>query len=429
MKLFADRNHFNGQSAPFLTFSPSHFLAFSLLLITGCVTPPGPGLKPAAVPALRQVATENFPRFSDTAGKASFLLAAERSASYFDSFKGKKKFYRVTDRKVTPELLGRTVRELAKIMKEAADENELNRRIREKFDLFRSAGSDGEGRVVFSSYYEPVLDASLTRTPEYAYPIYARPKDLVTVNLENFDGTKWKGEKVNGRLKDGQIVPYFSREQIDFKKVFKGKGLELAWLKNRADIMDLHIEGSGKLRLPDGKIIKAGFAATNGLPFKGWMTVLTNSGVIPGNEITHEKAKKYLLEHQDAEPWILSTNRRYTFFQLTEMNDPLEGPTGTIGVPLVAGRSAAVDAQIFPLGALAYMEAPLPQVDDKGNVLGIAADSRFVLCQDTGGAILGPGRVDFFAGSGPKAKAFAFNLWESGKFYLLLLKFTDADSI
>ncbi len=409
----------------------------SLLLLTflaGCVTMPEPVKQSAQtsvqpMPALRQVPPEKFPVFSDTADKNGFFTAAERSALYFDSFAGKKKFYQVADKKITPTLLADSIREMAKILKESKNENELNMRIKQSFDVYMSAGADGEGKVVFSSYYEPLIEASLQKTTEYIYPIYAKPSDLVEVSLEQFDEQKWKGEKISGRLQDGKVIPYFNREQIDFQKALEGKNLELAWFKTRADIMDLHIQGSGRLLLPDGSQTKARFAATNGLPFKGWMTVLVNSGVMPKEEITFEKAKKYLLEHQDAEPWILSSNRRYTFFELAQIADPSEGPPGTLGIPLVPGRSAAVDPQIFPLGILAYMNVNMPNVNDNGEVLGFYRDSRFVLCQDTGGAILGPGRVDFFSGTGPKSKAFAFNLWDSGSLYIFLLKFPDQNKI
>lgn len=403
------------------------FIPVFPLLFSGCAGLPVREKPPA--PALVQIPPEQFPAFSDPAEKEGFYAAAEKSTSYFDSISGTKKFYAVNDRRVSPALLAASIRELVKIMKESKDEGVLNRRIRESFDLYQSTGSGGDGRVVFSSYYEPILDASLKKTEEFSFPIYSRPEDLVEISLDQFDEQKWKGEKLFGRIKTGKVVPYFSREQIDFHKALAGRGLELAWFKNRADIMDLHIEGSGRLRLPDGTHMKARFSATNGLPFKGWMTVLVNSGVMDKNEITHEKAKKYLLEHQDIEPWILSTNRRYTFFELVPLKDPSEGPPGTLGIPLVGGRSVAVDPKIFPLGALAYMEAPLPRVTDSGDVLGITLDSRFVLCQDTGGAIQGPGRVDFFAGHGPKAKEFAFNLWEQGKFYILLLKFPKESEI
>lgn len=399
-------------------------------ILSGCV--PVPARKPAgtAVPAFRQVPPEKFPRFSDAIAKEGFYLAAERSSSYLDSLsKKKKKFYQVGHKRVTPGLLADSIREFVKILKGSKDEEELNRRIKNSFDLFQLAGSDGKGKVVFSSYYEPLFKASLEKTGEYPFPIYARPSDMVVAELELFNKKKWKGEKVVGRVKDGKFVPYFTREQIDFKDRLAGRGLELAWLKNRADIMDLHIEGSGRLKLPDGTMTKALYAATNGLPFKGWMTLLVNSGAIPRDEITHERAKKYLAEHPDAEAWILSRNRRYTFFRLAPVTDPDEGPFGTMGAPIVGGRSVAVDPQIVPLGALAYIEVPMPRVSEGGKVLGITPDSRFVLCQDTGGAIKGAGRVDFFAGHGAKARGFAFNLWESGKLYLLLLKFPAGGEI
>ena len=256
---------------------------------------------------------------------------------------------------------------------------------------------------------------------EYKYPIYAKPDDLISVNLEEFN-EKFKGEKLTGRLNKGNLIPYLTREEIDFGGALKGKGLELAWLKDRADVMDLHIEGSGRLALPDGREIKAKFASTNSLKFKGWLTALIESGALPREGLTHEKGKQYLLEHPEKVREILSLNKRYTFFKLAQPDDPEDGPDGTYGLPLTGWRSIAVDNSLVPMGTIAFMRASVPELDADGVMTGKKQDSRFVFCQDTGGAIKGPGRVDFFAGNGKKARDFAFKLWDRGVLYLLVLK-------
>jgi membrane-bound lytic murein transglycosylase A len=276
--------------------------------------------------------------------------------------------------------------------------------------------------VVFSSYYEPTLEASLKYSDGYKYPIYAKPDDLVTVNLEDFN-EKFKGEKLTGRIVKNALVPYFDREQIDFDGALDGKGLELAWFKNRSDILDLHTEGSGRLRLPDGRVIKAKFASTNSLKFKGWLTAMIETGALQREGISPEKGQKYLDEHPDKERSILSLNRRYVFFKLEQPADPEEGPAGTYGLPLTGWRSVAVDNSIYPMGAMAFMDVDsAPDVDPDGKLLGRKQDGRFVFAQDTGGAIKGPGRVDFFAGNGKKATTFAFKLWNPGRMYFLVLK-------
>ena len=145
-------------------------------------------------------------------------------------------------------------------------------------------------------------------------------------------------------------------------------------------------------------------------------------GGLPREGLTHEKGKQYLVEHPEKERAIMSQNRRYTFFRLEELTDPDEGPDGTYGFPLTGWRSIAIDNALIPMGALAFMSVNTPDVDEKGVLLGRKQDARFVFCQDTGGAIKGPGRVDFFSGNGGKARTFAFKLWDPGVLYLLVLK-------
>ena len=293
--------------------------------------------------------------------------------------------------------------------------------MKERFEVFQMAGRDSTGTVVFSSYYEPTIEASLKYTDEYKYPIYAKPDDMITINLEDFH-EKFKGEKLTGRLSRNNLIPYYSREEIDFKGILENKGLELAYFKNRSEILDLHTEGSGRLQLPDGRQIKANFAATNSLKFKGWLTAMIEAGALPREGISPEKGQQYLDEHPDKVRSILSMNKRYVFFKLEQPADPEQGPDGTYGLPLTGWRSVAVDNALIPMGTLAFMRVTTPDVDQDGNLLGRKLDTRFVFCQDTGGAIKGPGRVDFYAGNGKRSKTFAFKLWDPGQMYLLVLK-------
>ncbi len=370
---------------------------------------------------LSLAAPENMPVFSDMDDLGPLLKAAKLNRAYFNGLKGGAQAYAFGERTVKPAELAAANEELIRIIESSPTAQDLDRMIKERFDTYQMAGRDSTGTVVFSSYYEPTLEASLKKGGKYKYPIYARPDDLISVNLEDFND-KFKGEKITGRAKGGNLVPYFTREEIDFGGVLKGKGLELAWFANRADLMDLHIEGSGRLALPDGRIIKARFASTNSLPFKGWLTALVESGALPREGLSHEKGRQYLIDHPAKERKVMSANRRYTFFKIEQPADPEEGPTGTYGLPLTGWRSVAVDNSIIPMGAIGFMRVNAPDVDAEGELIGRRLDSRFVLCQDTGGAIKGPGRVDFFSGNGKKARTFAFKLWDQGQFYLLVLK-------
>ena len=363
---------------------------------------------------------ENFPFFKDTGDIANFFKSAKLNLEYLKTLSNKKILYNFGDRKITPALLIKTNEKIIEIMKSTDDINNLNKLILENFEIYELKPSTNE--VIFSSYYEPILEASLTKTKEYKYPIYKRPPDMIEVNLEDFD-EKYKGQKLTGRLSDNKLVPYFTRDEIDYKKILVGKNLELAYFKSMADVMDLHIEGSGILKLTDGKYIKAKFAATNSQKFKGWMSALVDMGLVKREDLTAKTAKEFIDSNPELERAVLSQNKRYTFFKLEEIKDIEAGPEGTYGYPLVPARSIAIDNSLIPLGALAFMQTNFPDVDEKGTLYGIKPDSRFVFCHDTGGAIKGA-RVDFFIGNGDKAKTFAYSLWEKGKLYLLIVKNT-----
>jgi len=362
-----------------------------------------------------------LPVFADGDDRKSLLKAALLNRKYFQGLKAGAPAYTFGARKITPAELAASTEEFIRLLESQSDAAELDRLIKERFDIYQMAGRDSTGTVIFSSYYEPTLEASLNYSEEYKYPIYAKPDDLISINLEDFN-EKFRGEKLTGRLKNGAIVPYLTREEIDFEGAFEGKGLELAWIKNRADILDLHTEGSGRLALPDGREIKANFASTNSHKFKGWLTAMIEIGALPREGISHEKGLEYLNKYPEKVRAILSLNKRYVFFKLEQPADPEEGPTGTYGLPLTGWRSIAMDNALVPMGAIAYMRTTMPDVDAEGVLLGRKEDSRFVFCQDTGGAIKGPGRVDFYAGNGKKSRTFAFKLWDPGVLYLLILK-------
>jgi len=417
-------------------------LAIFALALAGCATgarmpeptgacpqcPPCPPVPPVTVPVkppeavpMYLAAPENLPVFEDRDELKPLLKAALLNRAYFRGLKNGTPAYTFGSRKITAKDLSDSNEEFIKVLESSPTAQDLDRLLKERFDIFQMAGRDSTGTVVFSSYYEPTLEASLKRTAEYKYPIYAKPEDLLTINLEDFN-EKFRGEKLTGRLKNGALVPYIDREQIDFEGALEGKGLELAWFRDRTDIMDLHIEGSGRLALPDGRVIKANFASTNSLKFKGWLSALVEAGAMPREGISHEKGKQYLLDNPKEERKIMSANRRYTFFKLDQPADPEEGPAGTYGLPLTGWRSIAIDNALVPMGTIAFLRTTMPDVDEEGTLLGRKQDSRFVFCQDTGGAIKGPGRVDFFAGNGKKARTFAFKLWDQGTLHLLVLK-------
>ena len=375
----------------------------------------------AKAPPLRLLSESELPVFADTLqSKAELVKAAKKTLAYLEK-SGGPRYIRVGERDYGAAALADSVRELLRILKSSATPEELNARVRASFDVFESAGSDGAGKVVFSSYYQPFLRASRNKTKKYPYPLYRRPRDMVEADLSLFD-KKYNGDVLTGRVDENKrLVPYFTRSDIDIRKALRGKGLEIAWLQNKFDALDLHIEGSGILRFRDGKEVLAKYAATNARPYNSVGMLLVKANVFGKDEITHEKIREYLRAHPEAEDWILAQNPRYTFFELGPL--PPDGePFGTINQSLVAARSIAIDPSVIPLGAVAYFATTSPQADQDGRLLGQFPNSRFALCMDTGGAIKGAGRVDIYAGHGKQADTTAKNQWNEGKLYILLKK-------
>ncbi len=295
----------------------------------------------------------------------------------------------------------------------------LAEEIRSRFDLVPAVEDHGEEGVLFTGYYQPVIEGSLTETPEYRFPVYRRPDDLIEVELGGFQ-PQLRGEKVVGRLEGNRLVPYPSRYEIDGLGRLKGKGYEIAWVKDPVDLFFLHIQGSGLLRLEDGRLLHLNYAASNGRPYRSIGRLLIDSGKIPEQELSMQRLRRYLMEHPDERDALLAQNDSYIFFRFVN-----NGPLGSLEVPLTPGRSIATDARLFPKGALAFIVSQKPIFDAAGNLLGWQPFSRFVLNQDTGSAIRGPRRVDLYFGSGNEAGQAAGVMKSSGSLYFLIRKKAD----
>jgi membrane-bound lytic murein transglycosylase A len=377
-------------------------------------------------PPLRLVADDDLPHFEESfKGKASLIKAAKKALKYLKALPSGKTI-RIADREYAPAALIDSAQTLIDIAQSAKTSDELDSRVRETFDVFQSAGTDGKGRVVFSSYYQPILRASLKKTAGYTYPLYKRPSDMVEVDLGSFD-KKYGETTFLGRVgKDKRVTPYFTRDEIDRRKALAGKHAEVAWLKDRFDALDLHIQGSGILKLPSGKQVLAKYAGTNMHSYNSVGLLLVKAGVFTRDEISHEKLHDYLRANPETEGWILAQNPRYTFFDISPLPEDGE-PFGAADQSLVPARAIAIDSTIVPLGALTFFTVPAPQADKDGRLLGVFPSARFAFALDTGGAIKGPGRVDIYAGHGPQAETTARHQWAEGKLYVLVKKLPARD--
>jgi len=290
-----------------------------------------------------------------------------------------------------------------------------NAEIRSRFELYPMSDA-AEGEALFTGYYRPLIEGRLTETAEYRYPIYRRPDDLVEMEPGSVL-PELRGEKVVGRLEENRLVPYPSRYEIDALGRLKGKGYEIAWVKDPVDLFFLHIQGSGIMRLEDGRQVQLNYAASNGRQYKAIGRLLIDSGKIPEQEISMQRLRRYLMEHPGERDALFAQNESYVFFRFVN-----GGPLGSLEVPLTPGRSIATDSRLFPKGALAFVVSRKPVLDATGNLTGWQSFSRFVLNQDTGSAIRGPRRVDLYFGSGHEAGMAAGVMKTNGKVYFLLKK-------
>jgi membrane-bound lytic murein transglycosylase A len=290
-----------------------------------------------------------------------------------------------------------------------------------RFDLIPSSADSELAAVLFTGYYQPVIPGSLIAMPEYPYPIYGIPADLIVVE-EGALMQSTAAEKRVGRREGDQLVPYYARREIDELGYLRGRGYEIAWVRDPIDLFFLHIQGSGILQLEDGRRLLIGYAGANGRPYRSIGRLLIDRGKIPQEEMSMQRLRLYLLEFPEERNEIFSYNESYVFFRFLQ-----EGPLGNIEVPLTAGRSIATDARLFPKGALAFISTERPVLDAAGALVGWQPLSRFVLNQDTGGAIRGLQRADLYFGTGAEAEAAAGYMNRPGKLYFLSLKTPSAD--
>ncbi len=372
--------------------------------------------KPA--PPLVRVPALQLPPFTDDMDLESLETAVEKSLQYYKRAGGKGPV-RMDDTWVSVKDLQDSLITLREILRSGETVEAKQTRIRETFDVYRSTGSDGENTVLFTGYFESIMKGSRKRTERFKYPVYRAPADAITVNLGRF-GEKYKNEQLVGRVKNGELIPYYTRGEIEEHGSLAGRDLELAWVDDRVDLFFLHTQGSGKIELTDGKLLQIGYALKNGRPFQSVSPYLLKMGKITPQENSYKEIKKYLKEHPEELSEILVHNESFIFFRIVK-----EGPVGAIEEILTPGRSIATDPDVFPKGALAFIRARKPILDKEGNVESWIPFSRFVVSQDVGGLIKGAGRVDLFCGSGGEAEMLAGSLKEKGELYFLVKKRPD----
>lgn len=262
-----------------------------------------------------------------------------------------------------------------------------------------------EGLV--TGYYEPLLHGRLAPTERFRYPVYGRPDDLLVVDLGELY-PELRGRRVRGRLEGRRVVPYFSRAEIKGMRPFPAP--VIAWVDDPLALFFLHIQGSGRIRLEDGRTLYLGYADQNGHPYVAIGRRLIERGAIAPEAVNLESIRAWLAAHPEEAEGVLNSNPSYVFFE--PRPEDLPGPLGSLGVPLLAERAIAVDPAFIPLGAPVWLDTRLPESDTPYR--------RLVFAQDTGGAIKGAVRADLFFGFGAEAERLAGRMKQPGRLYVLL---------
>ncbi len=385
----------------------------TLTSVAGCY----PVLKKEATrpeEALRQVRLFS-PKFWDDMDKDSLILAIWRNLDYLDRLAPETVFH-YGPHDFTDQQVRESQEAFLHLLLKGLDADHLSREIREKFWVYRATGRVRDRRVLFTGYYEPIYEGSLFPDETFRYPLYRLPDDLIRIDLSLFS-EKLKGENIVARIEGKKVFPYYSRYQIEAERALEGKDLEIAWLKDPLDVAFLHIQGSGRLRLSDGKDLLVHYRGSNGQPYRSIGRYMIERGFLRREEMSMQTIRRYLTENPATLDEVLNHNPSYVFFRQVK-----NGPIGSLGVLLTPGRSVALDPKVFPKGALGFISCKKPSVNDMGDIIGWTEFSRFVLNQDSGGAIKGAGRADIFWGSGSYAELAAGHLQQDGELYILIKK-------
>ena len=262
---------------------------------------------------------------------------------------------------------------------------------------------------LFTGYFEPILKGSLTKSKKFSVPIYPRPPDLVLVSLGDWRKSM-KGKRIAGKLVGPRLKPYFTRKEIR-EGALVSTTKPMIWLNSDIDAFFLHIQGSGKIELPDGSQVRIGYAGHNGHNYFPIGRHLKKIGAISNENMSLQRIRSWLIENPKQKNIVMDLNPSYIFFRRI-VN---EGPIGAQGLALTPGRSLAVDRKFFPLGMLIWLDADY--ADEEGMRL-----QRLMVAQDTGGAIKGPIRGDVYWGSGERALELAGPMKAEGNLFILIPK-------
>ncbi|MDP1595466.1 MAG: murein transglycosylase A [Methylotenera sp.] len=288
--------------------------------------------------------------------------------------------------------------------------NAVQAYFKQYFSVYKTTNVDGSDNGLITGYYQPLLKGSRTQSAQYPYPLYASPNDLITVELDTlFPELKFK--RVRGRLVGNKLVPYYNRAEIETEDS-PVKGQEFIYIDDIIDVFFLQIQGSGLVQLENGEQVHVGYANQNGHTYNSIGRLLIERGELTLAQASMQGIKNWARNNLDKLRELLNNNPSYVFFR--ELPAGLPGPLGALGVPVLGGRSVAVDPKFVPLGAPVFLSTTEPNTNKPLK--------RLMMAQDTGGAIKGGVRADFFWGTGVDAGSKAGAMKQLGKIWVLLPK-------
>jgi membrane-bound lytic murein transglycosylase A len=278
----------------------------------------------------------------------------------------------------------------------------------QRFVPYQVVNSDGTVEGMFTGYYEPLIRGSRQPSAAYRFPIYGVPDDLLVVDLAEVY-PELKHMRLRGRLEGRRVVPYYPRADIEAGKAAV-QGRELLWTDDAVELFFLQIQGSGRVQLDGGQTVRLSYADQNGYPYRSVGRLLVEQGELTLDQASMQGIKAWAARNPERLVQLLNQNASYVFFRETDAS--IDGPAGALGVPLSAGRSLAIDPRAVPLGAPVFIATTWPNTDTPLR--------RLMLAQDTGGAIKGAVRGDFYWGSGAQAGVTAGRMRQSGQMWVLL---------
>ncbi|SDW53597.1 murein transglycosylase A [Nitrosomonas communis] len=307
------------------------------------------------------------------------------------------------------QLLWRETCKKASMIKQPTD-NTIKHFLKLHFTPHQVMNLDGSAEGLITGYYEPLLKGSRTPSQQYRYPLYTQPDELLIIELADVY-PELKNLQLRGRLEGRKVVPYYTRAEIENESASL-KGRELVWVNDQVELFFLQIQGSGRIILENGEILRVGYADQNGHPYQSIGKLLVQRGELPLENASMQGIKQWGQQNPDKLTQLLHQNSRYIFFR--ELPNNLSGPIGALGIPLTAGRSLAVDPRAIPQGAPVFLSTTWPNSNKPLN--------RLMVAQDAGSAIKGGVRADFFWGFGPEAASQAGKMKQKGKMWVLLPK-------